>query len=76
MRTFLIQEAGIELANLSPVDSVTFSVPGVKEAKIRMECSLEHSIELGGSDTPGCDFIIGKVVQFHIWCFFKIERPK
>jgi flavin reductase (DIM6/NTAB) family NADH-FMN oxidoreductase RutF len=21
---------------------------------------------LGGSDTPGCDFIIGKVVQFHI----------
>jgi flavin reductase (DIM6/NTAB) family NADH-FMN oxidoreductase RutF len=31
-----------------------------------MECSLEHSLQLGGSDTPGCDFIIGKVVQFHI----------
>ncbi len=60
------EQSEIELANLSPVDSVRISVPGVKEAKIRMECSLEHSIALGGSDTPGCDFIIGKVVQFHI----------
>jgi flavin reductase (DIM6/NTAB) family NADH-FMN oxidoreductase RutF len=31
-----------------------------------MECILEHSIEFGGLDTPGCDLIIGKVVQFHI----------
>jgi len=45
---------------------VKISVPGVKEAKIRMECSLEHSLELGGLDTPGCELIIGKVVQFHI----------
>lgn len=59
-------QSEIELANLTPVDSVKISVPGVKEAKIRMECSLEHSIELGGLDSPGCDFIIGKVVQFHI----------
>ena len=59
-------QSEIELANLTPVDSVKISVPGVKEAKIRMECSLEHSLKLGGLDTPGCDFIIGKVVQFHI----------
>ncbi|WP_066068855.1 flavin reductase family protein [Neobacillus soli] len=59
-------QSEIELANLTPVESVKISVPGVKEAKIRMECSLEHSLELGGSDIPGCDFIIGKVVQFHI----------
>lgn len=59
-------ESEIELANLTPVESVKISVPGVKEAKIRMECSLEHSLEFGGSDIPGCDFIIGKVVQFHI----------
>ncbi len=59
-------QSEIELANLTPVDSVKISVPGVKEAKVRMECSLEHSLELGGLDTPGCDFIIGKVVQFHI----------
>jgi flavin reductase (DIM6/NTAB) family NADH-FMN oxidoreductase RutF len=23
-------------------------------------------VKLGGSDNPGCDFLIGKVVQFHI----------
>src|SRR3954470_18331687 len=59
-------ESEIELADLTPVESVKITVPGVKEAKIRMECSLEHFIELGGSDTPGCDLLIGKVVQFHI----------
>ncbi|MGG3468429.1 flavin reductase family protein [Neobacillus pocheonensis] len=59
-------QSEIDLAQLTPVDSLKISVPGVKEAKIRMECSLEHSLELGGIDSPGCDFIIGKVVQFHI----------
>jgi flavin reductase (DIM6/NTAB) family NADH-FMN oxidoreductase RutF len=59
-------QSEIELAQLTPVPSVKISVPGVKEAKIRMECILEHSLELGGADSPGCDFIIGKVVQFHI----------
>lgn len=59
-------QSEIELANLTPVESVKISVSGVKEAKIRMECSLEHSLELGGSDSPGCDLMIGKVVQFHI----------
>jgi flavin reductase (DIM6/NTAB) family NADH-FMN oxidoreductase RutF len=59
-------QSEIELAQLTPVDSLKISVPGVKEAKIRMECRLEHTLELGGTDSPGCDFIIGKVVQFHI----------
>jgi flavin reductase (DIM6/NTAB) family NADH-FMN oxidoreductase RutF len=59
-------QSEIELANLTPVESIKLSVPGVREAKIRMECSLEHSLELGGFDTPGCDLIIGRVVQFHI----------
>lgn len=60
------EESELELAKLTPVKSMKISVPGIKEAKIRMECSLEHSLELGGTVTPGCDFIIGKVVQFHI----------
>jgi flavin reductase (DIM6/NTAB) family NADH-FMN oxidoreductase RutF len=59
-------QSEIELGKLTPVDSDKISVPGVKEAKIRMECILEHSLELGGLDLPGCDLIIGKVVQFHI----------
>jgi len=59
-------QSEIEIGKLTPVESERISVPGVKEAKIRMECVLEQSLELGGFDTPGCDFIIGKVVQFHI----------
>ncbi|QNF29981.1 flavin reductase family protein [Metabacillus elymi] len=59
-------QSEIELGKLTPVKSEKISVPGVKEAKIRMECILEHSLELGGLDSPGCDLIIGKVVQFHI----------
>jgi flavin reductase (DIM6/NTAB) family NADH-FMN oxidoreductase RutF len=59
-------ESEIEIANLTLVESVKISVPGVKEAKIRMECILEQSLELGGQDSPGVDLIIGKVIQFHI----------
>ncbi|MGG3466252.1 flavin reductase family protein [Neobacillus pocheonensis] len=59
-------QSEIELANFTPIESIKISVPGVKEAKIRMECVLEHSVELGGSESPGSDLIIGKVVQFHI----------
>lgn len=60
-------ESEIELAGLTPADSCTISVPGIKEAKIRMECVLEHSLELGGTEElPGCDFLIGRVVQYHI----------
>jgi flavin reductase (DIM6/NTAB) family NADH-FMN oxidoreductase RutF len=59
-------ESEIELTNLTLVESVKISVPGVKEAKIRMECIVEKSLELGGQDSPGVDLIIGKVVQFHI----------
>ncbi|MFJ5762220.1 flavin reductase family protein [Neobacillus sp. NPDC093182] len=64
--SLLPNESEIELANLTPVESVKITVPGVKEAKIRMECILEHSLELGGQDSPGVDLIIGKVIQFHI----------
>ncbi|PLS03114.1 flavin reductase family protein [Neobacillus cucumis] len=59
-------ESEIELAQLTPVESLKISTPGVKEAKIRMECLLEHSLEVGGLDSPGCDLIIGRIVQYHI----------
>jgi len=55
-------QSEIELANLSPVPSTVISVPGVKEAKVRMECILEQAIELGGNT----DLIIGRIVRFHI----------
>ena len=60
-------QSEISLANLTLVDSDKVNIPGGKEAKVRFECSLEHSIELGGvSDQPGADLIIGKILQYHI----------
>lgn len=58
-------ESEIILAGLTPVASTQIDVPGVKEAKIRMECTLEKSIALG-EDDAGCDLLIGRVVCFHI----------
>ncbi len=56
----------VELTGLTPVASEAISVPGIKEARIRMECKLEQAISLGGSDSePACDMIIGRVVRFH-----------
>jgi flavin reductase (DIM6/NTAB) family NADH-FMN oxidoreductase RutF len=59
-------QSEIELAGLTSVSSEKISVPGVKEARIRLECVLEHSFELGGTEGPSCDLVIGKIVQFHI----------
>ena len=59
-------ESEIELAELTKVESTKINIPGVKQAKIRMECILEHALELGDKDRPGCDLIIGKVIQFHV----------
>ncbi|MDQ0856662.1 flavin reductase family protein [Bacillus sp. V2I10] len=59
-------QSEIELAQLTPIKSSRIAVPGIMEAKVRMECVLERVIELGGNDSPGCDLIIGKIVQFHV----------
>lgn len=57
----------IELAGLMAVASEAVAVPGVAEARIRMECVLEHALQLGGQDgKPACDLLIGRVVRFHI----------
>lgn len=60
------EQSELELAGFTLADSMKVTIPGVKEAKIRMECVLEHSLEIGGKDSPSCDLIIGKVVQFHV----------
>lgn len=58
----------VQLANLTSIDSEIISVPGVREAKIRMECVVERIVELGGdrAGVPSCDLIIGRIVYFHI----------
>ncbi|UOQ48223.1 flavin reductase family protein [Gracilibacillus caseinilyticus] len=59
-------QSEVQLAALTEVESVNISVPGIREAKVRMECVLEHALELENEDTPGCDFLIGRVVQYHV----------
>ncbi len=59
------KESEVELANLTLIASEDISVPGVKEAKVRMECRLVKAIPLGGNG-PGSDLFIGQVVRFHI----------
>lgn len=59
-------ESEIEKANLTLVSSKKISVPGIKEAKVRLECRLEHALELGGDGEISTDFIIGRVVHFSI----------
>ncbi|TGA97704.1 flavin reductase family protein [Sporolactobacillus shoreae] len=60
-------ESEVQYAGLTPVTSTRISVPGVKEASIRMECVLEKAIPLGGKkDSPSCDLLIGRIVYYHI----------
>lgn len=60
-------ESEIAVVGLSLVKSEKIDVPGVKEAKVRLECVLEKALELGGDDeNAGCDLIVGKVVYYHI----------
>lgn len=60
-------ESEVGAAGLTAVPSSKIAVPGLAEAKVRMECVLERMVPLGGTDeAPGCDLIIGKVVAFHI----------
>jgi flavin reductase (DIM6/NTAB) family NADH-FMN oxidoreductase RutF len=61
------EESEIELAGLTAIASDLVSVPGVAEARIRMECVLDQALPLGGTeDSPACDLLIGRVVRFHV----------
>ncbi len=60
-------QSEVALAGLTPVASEAIQVPGVSEAKVRMECVLEQSLPLGGTaEEPACDMLIGRVVRFHV----------
>ncbi|WP_339279612.1 flavin reductase family protein [Paenibacillus sp. FSL H3-0329] len=63
--TLPASESEIELANLTQIQSTSVAVPGVLEAKVRMECKLVQAIPLGGEE-PESDLFIGEIVQFHI----------
>lgn len=59
-------ESEIDLTNLTLINSDVISVPGIKQTKIRFECTLEKCIELGDGITINTDLIIGKIVRYHV----------
>jgi flavin reductase (DIM6/NTAB) family NADH-FMN oxidoreductase RutF len=61
-------ESEVTRAGLTLIPSDVVPVPGLKEAKVRLECVLERSLALGeGQDgEPACDLLIARVVRFHL----------
>ncbi|OIJ31241.1 MULTISPECIES: flavin reductase family protein [Staphylococcus] len=59
------EENELDHTKFTLVDSENITVPGIKEAKIRLECKLERIVEIGSKD-DGADLIIGEVVKYHI----------
>ncbi|MFC5531159.1 flavin reductase family protein [Cohnella yongneupensis] len=60
-------ESEVTLAGLKLAASEKVAVPGIAEARIRMECVLEQVIPLGGKDDghPSTDLLIARVVHYH-----------
>lgn len=56
----------VDLTTLTKEASTCISVPAIKEAKIRFECILEQTLQVGDKDFPSCDLMIGRIVQYHI----------
>jgi flavin reductase (DIM6/NTAB) family NADH-FMN oxidoreductase RutF len=53
-------ESEVTYANLTPVASSVITVPGLQEAKIRLECVYEAHL-----DCPTAKLIVGRVVALH-----------
>jgi flavin reductase (DIM6/NTAB) family NADH-FMN oxidoreductase RutF len=63
---FPYNNSEIEYADLTLIESIKVKVPGVKEAKIRLECKLEDRFEIKDKETIVTDLVIGKVVGYNI----------
>lgn len=56
----------VEQTHLTIAESKTVKVPGIKEAKVRLECQLRQVIPIGNDQEYSCDLFIGEVTMFHI----------
>lgn len=55
------EESEVEFAGLTPISSVSIKTPGIKEAKVRMECEYVTHVPFEHND-----LIIGKIKTFHV----------
>ena len=58
----------LEVSDFELTESETIRVPGISNAKVRLECTLAKALPLGGqvADDASCDLIIGNVTRYHI----------
>lgn len=61
-----VTESEIERVDFTLIASQQIEVPGIQEAKVRMECRLVQAIPLMNGEEQTGDLFIGEVVQFHI----------
>lgn len=61
-----VTESELARTNFTLVDSTQITVPGIQEAKVRMECRLVQTIPLMNGEEQTGDLFIGEVVQYHI----------
>ncbi|TCI29372.1 flavin reductase family protein [Exiguobacterium sp. SL-10] len=60
------EESELERTTFTLVSSDVIETPGVKEAKIRMECKLDHHVPIEHDGMVTADLLIARVVRFHI----------
>ena len=60
------EESEIEKTGLSIKGSTKISVPGVLEAKVRMECMLYNHLGIKEDGKTTADLLLGKVVYAHL----------
>ncbi|MFP7495137.1 flavin reductase family protein [Terribacillus saccharophilus] len=65
--SLLPDESEIDHTSLSLIPSTFVSVPGIKQASIRLECTLYDHIEIKDEDgSPTADLLLAKVAGYHL----------
>lgn len=57
----------LDLTGLNTIESSKVSVPGVREAKVRFECTLEQHYEIKNDEgETAADFLLARIVFIHM----------
>ncbi|OGX78670.1 hypothetical protein A6395_10880 [Exiguobacterium sp. SH31] len=60
------EESELDRTTFTLEPSDVIETPGVKEAKIRMECKLHHHVPIEHDGKVTADVLIARVVRFHV----------
>lgn len=60
------EESELERTTFTIEPSDVIETPGVKEAKIRMECTLHHHVPIEHDGKVTADVLIARIVRFHV----------